>query len=65
METKVENPKKPVAGVYIKDAYAKAENNPGFKRCMHCWAELPPNEDGSPKFRKQPEPCDECIWRDA
>ena len=55
----------PVEGVYIKDAYANVENNPKFRRCMHCWTELPPNEDGSPKFRKVPEPCDKCIWRNA
>ena len=55
----------PVEGVYIKDAYAKVENNPKFRRCMHCWTELPPNEDGSPKYRRVPEPCPVCIWRDA
>jgi len=55
----------PVEGVYIKDAYAKVENNPKFRRCMHCWTELPPNEDGSPRYRRVPEPCPVCIWRDA
>lgn len=40
---------------------SKRENNPGFKACMHCGGELPPNEDGSVKFRKFPEPCYECI----
>lgn len=39
----------------------KAEDNPGFKLCMHCGKELPPSEDGSPKWRRFPEPCDECI----
>lgn len=33
-----------------------------FSLCMHCGGPLPPNEDGSAKFRKFPEPCDECIW---
>jgi hypothetical protein len=49
---------------YIKDQFAKAKDNPGFKICMHCGAELEPNEDGSPKFRKYPEPCYECTWRE-
>ena len=55
----------PKEGVYIKDAYAKVENNPKFRRCMHCWTELPPNEDGSPRYRRVPEACPECIWRNA
>lgn len=46
-----------------KEPYAKIENNPGFKLCMMCGTELPPNEDGTPKWRKYPEPCSDCIWR--
>src|SRR4030043_2385098 len=65
---KVESPieevkSEPIAGVYIKDAYSKVENNPGFRRCMHCWSELEPNEDGSPKFRRWPTPCPRCVTR--
>lgn len=45
--------------------YEKIENNPGFKLCMKCGAELPPNEDGTPKWRKFPEPCHDCIWENA
>jgi len=47
----------------VKDKYAKIEDNLGFKRCMHCGTSLPPNEDGSPKWRRQPEACVECVWR--
>ncbi len=47
----------------VKEPYAKIENNPGFKLCMICGCDLPPNEDGSPKWRKFPEPCDECKGR--
>ena len=54
----------PVEGVYIKDAYSRIEDNPGFKHCMHCWRQLPPNEDGSPKWYRHPTPCDECVNRD-
>ena len=43
--------------------YEKIENNPGWKLCMYCGATLPPNEDGSPKWRKFPEPCYDCTWR--
>ena len=46
-----------------KPDYEKIENNPGWKLCMYCGKELPPNEDGSPKFRRFPEPCYDCIWR--
>ena len=63
IEHPVEEKPEPVEGVYIKDAYAKVENNPKFRRCMHCWTELPPNEDGSPRYRRVPEPCPVCIWR--
>ena len=38
-------------------------NNPGFHLCMKCGKPLPPNEDGSQKFRRQPEPCFECVWK--
>lgn len=48
---------------YRKDQFAKAQDNPGFHRCMHCGADLPPNEDGSAKWRRFPEPCDKCIRR--
>ena len=44
--------------------YGLAENNPGFKLCMICGRDnLPPNEDGSPKWRKYGEPCQDCTWR--
>lgn len=46
-----------------KKDLSKRENNPGFKLCSECGCELPPNEDGTPRFRKFPEPCDDCIWR--
>lgn len=43
--------------------YTNRENNPGFKLCMRCGAELPPNDDGSPRFRKTLELCHDCVWR--
>lgn len=43
--------------------YSKAVNNPGFKLCSECGCDLPPNEDGTPKWRKYPEPCHDCIWK--
>ena len=44
--------------------YSKAENNPGFNLCMVCGQDkLTPNEDGTPKFRRFPEPCPDCVWR--
>jgi len=43
--------------------YEKAENNPGWKLCMYCGKELPPNEDGTVKFRRFPEACYDCVWR--
>lgn len=48
-----------------KPDYSKVENNPGFKLCMKCGAGLPPNEDGTPKWRKFPEACHKCIWGNA
>jgi len=49
--------------IETKGHYEKPENNPGWKLCMYCGKELPPNEDGSPKWRKFPEPCYDCTWR--
>ena len=46
-----------------KEPYAKIEDNPGFKLCMICGDELPPSEDGTPKWRRHPEPCDQCRYR--
>ncbi len=46
-----------------KEPYAKIQDNPGFKLCMICGCDLPPNEDGTPKWRTWPEPCDECRGR--
>lgn len=47
----------------IKPDYTKAVDNPGFRLCMHCGNALPPNDDGSPKWRGAPELCNPCIWR--
>lgn len=46
----------------VKD-FSKIENNPGFKLCTKCGAELPPNEDGSEKFRRQGEACHSCVYK--
>ena len=43
--------------------FSKAENNPGFKLCMHCGCVLEYNDDGSVKRRVQPELCQACVWR--
>ncbi len=43
--------------------FSKAENNPGFTKCMHCGCDLEYNDDGSPKRRVQPELCHACTWR--
>ena len=46
----------------LKLDYGKVENNPGWKLCMKCGRDtLPPNEDGTQKYRKCPEACDECV----
>ena len=43
--------------------YSKSENNPGFKLCSVCGRDnLEPNDDGSPKRRRQPEACHDCVW---
>ena len=46
-----------------KPDYENPKNNPGWKLCMYCGGELPPNEDGTVKWRKFQEPCSDCIWR--
>lgn len=43
--------------------YTTSANNLGFKLCMRCGEELPPNDDGSPRFRNTLELCRTCIWR--
>ena len=43
--------------------YGLRENNPGFKLCMKCGGDLPPNEDGKVVARKVPMACDECVNR--
>jgi hypothetical protein len=35
-----------------------------YSKCPGCGVELPPNDDGSPRFRKFPEYCEACIWKD-
>ena len=47
----------------VETDYSKAENNPGFKLCMMCGAELPPNEDGTSKWRPYPEACRPCVFK--
>jgi hypothetical protein len=34
-----------------------------YSKCPGCGVELPPNDDGSPRFRKFPEYCEACIWK--
>jgi len=46
-----------------KPDFTKLSDNEGFKRCMECGGILPLNEDGSERFRLQPEPCDACIHK--
>ena len=41
--------------------FGNIKNNPGFKKCMVCGGPLPPSEDGSERFRPQPEACDRCV----
>ena len=62
-ETKIDKRTKEYKESVQQPDYEKVENNPGFKLCMYCGKELPPNEDGSPKFRRFPEPCYDCTWR--
>ena len=33
-----------------------------FSKCPGCGVELPPNDDGSPKHRRFPEYCYDCVW---
>jgi hypothetical protein len=34
-----------------------------YSKCPGCGVELPPNDDGSPRFRKFPEYCEACVWK--
>jgi hypothetical protein len=41
--------------------FHQKESNPGFTVCSECGGPLEPNEDGTPKYRRQPEACWDCV----
>lgn len=44
------------------------ENKPpksDYSKCPGCGDDLPPNDDGTPKFRRFPEYCTDCVWKNA
>jgi len=43
--------------------YSLKVNNPGFHLCTVCGGELPPNEDGSQKYRRCGEACYDCVMK--
>jgi hypothetical protein len=47
--------------ITVNPDFHKAESNPGFTVCSECGGPLEPNEDGTPKYRRQPEACWDCV----
>jgi uncharacterized protein with PIN domain len=43
--------------------YHKSGSNPGFTVCSECGGPLEPNDDGTPKYRRQPEACWDCVHK--
>ncbi len=66
-EVEIDLPERSIGDVAILPEkgidYSKKENNPGFKLCMVCGEDnLDLNDDGSPKRRRQPEACHDCVY---
>jgi hypothetical protein len=47
----------------VSPDYHKSAFNPGFTMCSECGGPLEPNDDGTPKFRRQPEACWDCTHK--